>query len=418
MHIAIVTIELATATHSSGGLASFSANLARIFRQYGHEVTILLVTTKEEQVEFDEDITVENIYVERTLWDKFDSMAQIISTVLEKDQDEIRKLIVNIYKSEQVNKKITKINKDRKIDIIHICNLNSLSVRLSGNIPYVVRMSCAESICDKASLPVEDSEDRSLSVKNRLQEYMLRSTKYIISPSNLVAESVKSITGVRPAVIESPYVLNKNAWDYSVYRMIYKGRKYIIHFGTLSYLKGSHIVAQIVKSILNKYSDVVMVLAGNSTDMIDIEGKKIKAHELIRKSAGEYADRVIYAGRLVREQLYPLIKGAEVCLLPSRVENLSNACIEAMALGKIVIATDGASFEQLIEDRISGFLCQKDNSDSFLQAVCEALDMSEQDRVKMWEKATERIRELAPDKLYPKYMAFYQKVIQEWGSRE
>ena len=152
--------------------------------------------------------------------------------------------------------------------------------------------------------------------------------------------------------------------------------------------------------------------------MIDIEGKKIKAHELIRKSAGEYADRVIYAGRLVREQLYPLIKGAEVCLLPSRVENLSNACIEAMALGKIVIATDGASFEQLIEDRISGFLCQKDNSDSFLQAVCEALDMSEQDRVKMWEKATERIRELAPDKLYPKYMAFYQKVIQEWGSRE
>ena len=40
-------------------------------------------------------------------------------------------------------------------------------------------------------------------------------------------------------------------------------------------------------------------------------------NELIRKSAGEYADRVIYAGRLVREQLYPLIKGAEVCLLPS-----------------------------------------------------------------------------------------------------
>lgn len=93
MHIAIVTIELATATHSSGGLASFSANLARIFRQYGHEVTILLVTTKEEQVEFDEDITVENIYVEKTLWDKFDSMAQIISTVLEKDQED-RKSVV------------------------------------------------------------------------------------------------------------------------------------------------------------------------------------------------------------------------------------------------------------------------------------------------------------------------------------
>lgn len=46
MHLVIVTEELATSNHPAYGLASFSANLARIFRKNGHKVTIVLVTTK------------------------------------------------------------------------------------------------------------------------------------------------------------------------------------------------------------------------------------------------------------------------------------------------------------------------------------------------------------------------------------
>lgn len=420
MHIAIVTTELATATHSSGGLASFSANLARIFRQHGHEVTIVLVTTKEEQLEFDKDILLENIYVEKALWNRFDNMAQIISSVIGEKRDEIRKLIVNIYKSEQVNELITRINRDREIDIIHLCNISALSVRLDNKIPYTVRMSCIESIWDDADLPDAGihCEENVCSIKNRLQNYMLKNTRYIISPSNFVAKSVYEITGKNPAVIESPYIMDKREWDYSVYRAFCKKRKYIIHYGTLSYRKGTHVVAQIINSLLKKYTNITMVLAGNSTEMIDMGGKKIKAHELVRQNAGEHADRVIYVGRLVREQLYPLILDAELCLFPSRVENLSNACIEAMALGKVVVATEGVSFEQLIEDRVSGFLCKKDDSDSLLQAIFDALDMCDQDRNKMKEKAAMRIKELAPDKVYSKYLAFYHKVIQEWESRE
>ena len=123
---------------------------------------------------------------------------------------------------------------------------------------------------------------------------------------------------------------------------------------------------------------------------------------------------MIYAGCLVREQLYPFIENAEICLLPYRIDNLSNACIEAMAMGKIVIGTDGASFEQLIDDRKSGFLCRRDNPESYFEAVEEVLSMSEAAKRQIELEASRQVKRLAPEVIYRKYYDFYQKVISEW----
>ena len=146
---------------------------------------------------------------------------------------------------------------------------------------------------------------------------------------------------------------------------------------------------------------------------MDEKGEKVRADELIKKNAGEFSDRVICMGSLPREQLYPFIQNAEICFLPSRIENLSNACIEAMAMGKIVVATNGASYEQLIDDRVSGFLCERDNPESFLKAIYEALNMSKEEKDKMILKASERIKLLNPDTIYRKYFNSYNKVIKE-----
>jgi glycosyltransferase involved in cell wall biosynthesis len=53
-----------------------------------------------------------------------------------------------------------------------------------------------------------------------------------------------------------------------------------------------------------------------------------------------------------------MIRFAELVILPSLFENLSNAGLEAMALGWPVIGTYGTSFEEIIEDGINGFLVE------------------------------------------------------------
>lgn len=233
-------------------------------------------------------------------------------------------------------------------------------------------------------------------------------------PSLWLKRVIKEQFGVDAAVLESPFVLEKSKWDYQCYDDKLKGKQYIVHYGSLKYLKGTHIVAELAKTLLKKYQDLYIVLAGRSESLYDEAGNEIEAYELVKKNAGEYADRVIYVGRLVREQLYPIVQNAELCLLPSRIENLSNACIEAMAMGKIVVATNGASYEQLIENRVSGFLCERDNKASFLQGINEAMALSLEERQRICANAASVTRRLGPDKIYEQYMSFYRKVIREW----
>lgn len=416
MHIVFVTTELATSNNSSGGLASYTANMARIFALKGHKVTVLVAATKDEKLVFDENISLYVTFVKKVIWNAFDRAAKVCAFGKKEEVTEIRRFFVNIYKSTQVRNKIDEINRLEKVDFVHFCNLGSLAARANPGIPYVVRLSDMGNMLRGANTPQGDIryEANKLSIKDKLTEYALKKARYVISPSELLANVCKLYLDINAVVLESPFVIQEQNWDYSVYDSIVKEKKYIIHYGSLKYLKGTHIVAQIAKKILESYPDFYLVLAGISEDLLDEKGNNIKAHKYVERCAEEYSDRVIYVGRLVREQLYPFIQNAQLCLLPSRIENLSNACIEAMAMGKIVVATNHASFEQLIDDRISGFLCERDNPDSYLNAINEALRMSDDDKNQIILKGRERVNLLSPDIIYEKYLSFYQKVMQEW----
>ncbi|SEL97420.1 hypothetical protein SAMN04487770_12239 [Butyrivibrio sp. ob235] len=72
MHILFVTDELATADKPSGGLATFTANIARLFHKKGNKVGIIVVTIKETDIIFDPGIEIYNICVPKLEWDVFD----------------------------------------------------------------------------------------------------------------------------------------------------------------------------------------------------------------------------------------------------------------------------------------------------------------------------------------------------------
>ena len=120
---------------------------------------------------------------------------------------------------------------------------------------------------------------------------------------------------------------------------------------------------------------------------------------------------MLYLGRLTHQELYPVIKNSQAVVLPSRVDNFPNTCIEAMAQGRIVVGTQGASFEQLIEDGKSGFLCKIDDSPSLLTAIEKALALTYTKKLEMGKKAKDRIKGLSPDIAVQNLLNVYQEVI-------
>lgn len=418
MHIVYVTSELATKNNSSGGLATYVANISRIFRSRGHEVTIILVTTKEQDLDFDDNINLINVYVEKKRWDELFTVANLLmdSNSTSVDIIDCKNILISVYKSKMVFETVKKIHEKHPIDIVQLTNLSIFSFQFDQTIPYVVRMSSFIHMCewyDNQYIPSRIDWQK-MSMIHRMNLDMLRNTKFVFAPSEYLQRIAKEKYDFNIDVLESPFALSYCDWDYQLYNKILRKTKYVLYFGRLEFSKGIHIIGEIAKDLLSKYIDVKLVLAGNDGTLVFEDDSNILASEYVKECAAEYKDRIIYIGRPVREMLYPIIQHAHVCIFPSRNENLSNACIEAMAMGKVVVATDGVSFEQLIDNKTSGFLCERENANSFMEGLDAALALSVEEKEKMGEKARKAVERLNDKEIYVKHLAYYKNVIEKW----
>ena len=127
---------------------------------------------------------------------------------------------------------------------------------------------------------------------------------------------------------------------------------YALFFGRLQMHKGFHILAQALPEFLRACPDARLVAVGPDGGSPD--GGSMRAYA--RALCGPLAERVVFIDTLRHEQLYPVIAGARLAVLPSLVDNLPNACLEAMAFGVPVMGTIGASFDEIITDGADGFL--------------------------------------------------------------
>ncbi|WP_180079501.1 glycosyltransferase family 4 protein [Acinetobacter sp. YH12058] len=74
-------------------------------------------------------------------------------------------------------------------------------------------------------------------------------------------------------------------------------------------------------------------------------------------------------GRLDKAQVINAMQEADALLFTSRSEGLPLTVLEAMACGLPVITTNGSALPEVIQHRETGFLCDKNNIQSFVEAI-------------------------------------------------
>ena len=237
----------------------------------------------------------------------------------------------------------------------------------------------------------------------------------MVAPSNLNAKAVEKAISKPVTVIETPFILETEYLDDSFYQTHLKNKKYLLFFGTIGLMKGCGTIAEIIYDVLQHDPNLSFVFVGKDTGYLGYEGVSIM--DTIRENAKEHSTRVIHLNRLTHQYLYPIIANAYAVVLPSRVDNMPNTCLEAMGHKKIVIGTDGASFEQLIVDGVSGFLCQKDNPQDLLLKIKQVLSLNSEDKLNIEQKAYERIKELQPEKVVNQLVDFYRRVIASFNNK-
>jgi len=127
----------------------------------------------------------------------------------------------------------------------------------------------------------------------------------------------------------------------------------------------------------------------------------------------------IHSAALAPEALWQRLERAWAVVVPSIWENYPNVCIEAMALGKLVIAsTSGGQAEMIGTDGDSGILFSWEKPEDCASAIEQALSLSVEQVQTIGARARERITALTSfEAVLPQRLAHFERIIADQRPR-
>jgi glycosyltransferase involved in cell wall biosynthesis len=388
MNICFVTPEYITEKESfDGGLSNYLFRLVVALKQFGHN-PFIVVASKVNEVIIDNGIEIHRVA----------SSTDLTPVYLQW-----------CYQSFVLNNYIEEIAKIKPIDILQYASYTLPSLFCSSTIPSICRISSYEPYSDLYyDITISEEEKNS---KYSLEKIAFISTNAIFGPCKIIAEAIEKdfSIGTIP-IVETPFYNDVKQFDNSVYVSQLQNKNYFLFFGTLSILKGIKTIATIVDELLDKHPQFLFVFIGKQTS---IEGKK--AMDYIYAKTLKNRNRILYIPALKHAQLYPIIANAEVCILPSRIDNFPNCCIEAMFHKKIVIGTLYTGFNQLITHGKNGFLCERDNPMDLFTTIETVLNLSNQEKQAIELEAYKRTLQLSPEKVVLQLLELYKITIADFN---
>ncbi|WP_431135836.1 glycosyltransferase family 4 protein [Psychroserpens mesophilus] len=100
---------------------------------------------------------------------------------------------------------------------------------------------------------------------------------------------------------------------------------------------------------------------------------------------------VILLGSQSLDEVKRILKEASVFLLPSVEEGIANVVLEAMASGTLVLTTNCGGMEEVVENKINGFVCSIRNPNSIAEQIKSIINLPEEHKNQILNRAKETI---------------------------
>lgn len=404
-----------------GGTETFHYNLAKALTDAGHEVVFF-------SMQDDRNIPCAQ--------DKY-----FVSKVDYNDPNlkgfkKIRTGLKLIYSFES-KRKIEQLIKDEKPDIAHIglvhrqISLSVLDVLKKYNIPVVMHLHELTAVCPCYTMLRPDGSicsdcstgayfncvkhscmkgSRAKSLLAYVEACFLRIGRYYDKIDIYIAECdfYKNLVE-RSKFTHSPIIRMNNFLpkdtEYRAYTdndgyILYYGR-YAREKGVLTILKAFELLANGDESIDNK-----LVLVGKGPEEEKIR-EYVKEHNL--------TDRVIVKGAIYGDEMDQIIKRAKLVLVPSEwYENGAFVALQALAKGKIIVASDIAGLSEIVQDDSTGYLAKMGDAQSFADTIAKTLNMDDEAYKAMCESAVEYAQSRCDcDKYIEKLLQLYEELIDK-----
>ena len=387
MNICFFSQEYPPETHV-GGIGTYTYNMASALAKLGHKVHVIASTKSGAMTVKDNGVFVHRIKRMRIKL----------------------KELEHLYYSYLIAKKVFKINCD--FDIVQSSEFASEAFWFSLNkkFPLVTRLATPFYLVEELNgkmffgpRPLFNWMEKiqtlnsnailsstSALAKKVSKEWKINTSKVKIIPNSIDLSRIKSLGNKMPI----PDVL--------------KGKNFLLYFGRLEERKGICILAKALCHVFKMFPSLHMVFVGS-----DMGYRGCSMREYIYQKADAYRKQIIFFDNLPHDVLFPIVNSAKIVILPSLWEAFGFVCVEAMALGRPVIASSGSGFEEIIENNVSGYLVEPGNSELLARKIISSL-RDESGLSKISEGAIKRAQDFEVSKVALKLLTYYEKINAEW----
>lgn len=401
MHIGYITTEyISVDGRFSGGLANYISKVGKSLSRQGHRVTVFCLSSRNYHWK-DERIDIYEVK---------QSQLQLPNNTSLNDW---LRIVNQLLSAKGLEKKVWDIHSNIPLDILQTASYKTPGYTLINNryIPLVCRISSYTPILRAAFGSKKTLVD---SILDWLESQQIINADISFAPSEFIASMFLLMESYGPQVLRSPIDTQILKEDFSLYERILKNKKYLLFFSWLNAVKGVDLVAEAMPQILKQYPDIYFVFIGGNHYLPQ---QKQRAMDYIYSCNALYKDRIIYHEPIPKDLLYGILNNALAVLLPSRVDNLPNACLEAFQYGIPVIGSTRSSIEEMIEDGKTGFLFENGDANCLYDKIEMLLTMTEPELQKMHENILLTIQHINAEDRVGKLLNLYEEAKKTYASK-
>lgn len=149
----------------------------------------------------------------------------------------------------------------------------------------------------------------------------------------------------------------------------------VLFLGRLEEVKGVRVLIEAIRTLTEVHDrDAHLYVAGDGLERPSLE--RLVAQYRLEK-------RVRFLGTVSREKVPHLLAAADVVCVPSIIEKsgvtegLSMVVIEAMAMGKVIVASRAGGIPDLIQDGVNGFLTEPGDPEAWARKLAAAMTLGD-----------------------------------------
>lgn len=402
MRILLLSYDEYPPDPNTGGIGTYTRNLAHGLVDLGHEVHVVI---KDMPTDFSADIE-KGIRIHRCGKDAHDKYSDFVSRHgLSKTHGVLRvgfKILerygfpgaaLRLKRALTISKKVQEIINEGKIDVFEMaeCGAQGFFIRkyfqsAVGVVKFHTPLYLVNYYNEDAASATVDS--RSITY---LEKRVVNRADLCTSPSKCMAEEASRLYKLRREVRVVPNGINIGEVDNIPAVNIRDqyglspDQRTVLYVGSTQPRK-VNIFLQAVPKVLAADKSAAFIFAGR-----DDYGFEARLREAL--AAKDLPNNVIFAGKQPYNRVIGLLKSADIFVHPPIFENFPYTCMEAMTCRRAIVSTRVGGIPEMIPDGECGLLVKPNDGEKLAEAILTLLESREL-RDRLGEDARRRVEEL------------------------